>query len=165
MNQPGIRTLSKATRERVVRAAVAVVQADPRHRLALLKSLPPVFVNRLPKVGVAESQIRQDLTLMETQKGAGLVGLREHPVTLWLAAGSVLGGAGWEGQAFRDGYAEVTGRRLPPPSAASQTEAVLSTPSAPDSLVIPARSLIDLTVLIAVCFGVSWLLETLLVGS
>ena len=132
---------------------------------ALLEKRPPVFVRSLPKVGVAETQVRQDLKLLESGKGAGLVGMREHPLTLWLEAGSVLGGAGWQGQAFRDGYAELTGRRLPPPTVATQSEAVVSAPAPPDSLDIHWTSLIGFTLLTAVCFGVSWLIETLLVGS
>ena len=165
MKLPDRRPLSTATRERVVRAAVAVVQADARHRGALLEKLPPVFVRSLPMVGVAETQVRQDLKLLESGKGAGLAGMRENPLTLWLEAGSVLGGAGWQGQAFRDGYAEVTGRRLPPPSVATQSEAVVSGPAPSDSLHIPWTSLFGFALLTAVCFGISWLIETVLVGG
>ena len=43
----------------------------------------------------------------------GLIAFVGDPLTIWLEAGNVLGGAGWEGQAFRDGYTELTGRRLP----------------------------------------------------
>lgn len=159
MNSPLLRPLSKGTRERLVRAAVAVVQRDPAHRVTLLQGFPPVFVDSAPRVGVPDTQVRQDLQQIESKRGLGLAGMRNHPLVVWLENGSRLGGAGWEGQAFRDGYTEVTGRRLPPPSVTIQSEAVSSPPQPPPSLAIPPSAYLGFLALCGVCFGVSWLIE------
>jgi hypothetical protein len=158
------RQLSNPTRERIVRAAVALVAADAAHRAALLAQLPPMFVNSLPRSPSADAQVRQDLRALETGGGVGLNAFVGDPLAIWLEAGNVLGGAGWEGQAFRDGYTELTGRRLFPPSAAVQEESVVAPPTPPSSLGIPLRSLIDLVVWCGVCYGLSWLIMTLLEG-